>query len=57
MEGTYRISLKNYSVEKLNDNIYDGLYYFGGDYLYACNRDGCMYRLNLDGSVKDVLNG
>lgn len=55
MEGTYRISLKDYSVEKLNDNIYDGLYYFGDAYIYACDRDGSIYRLNLDGSVKDIL--
>ena len=55
MEGTYRISLKDYSVEKLNDNIYDGLYYFGDAYIYACDRDGGIYRLNLDGSVKDIL--
>ncbi len=55
MEGTYRISLKDYSVEKLNDNIYDGLYYFGDAYIYACSRDGRIYCLNLDGSVKDIL--
>ena len=57
LEGTYRISLKDYSVEKLNGDIYNGLYYFGGSYIFACDRNGNMYRLNLDGSVKDVLYG
>lgn len=55
MEGTYRISLVNYGVEKLNDTIYDGLYAFGDGYIYACDDTGSIFRLNADGTVKDVL--
>lgn len=48
--GTYRISLKDYSVERLNDVIYDGLYIFDDTGIYA-TKDGCIYKLDFDGNV------
>lgn len=52
--GTYRISLKDFSTEKLSDAIYDGLFNFDDTCLYACYKRN-MYRLNLDGTVQETL--
>ena len=54
-EGTYRISLRDGSVEKLSDQIYDGLYVFDGNGLYACDSDCSLYQLALDGTVRRTL--
>ena len=48
VEGTYRISLVDRSVEKLTDEKYDGLYIFDDTGIFAC-KDGCIYKLNFDG--------
>ena len=52
--GTYRISLKDFSTEKISDEIYDGLYNFDDTCLYACYKRS-IYRLDLDGNVQKVL--
>ena len=55
IEGTYRISLTDFSPVKISDAIYSGLYFFGGDYLLACDEYCNVYVLNLDGSVRTTL--
>ena len=55
VEGTYRISLTDFSPMKISDAIYSGLYWFGGDYLIACDEYCNVYVLNLDGSVRTTL--
>ncbi len=54
LEGTYRISLVDYSSVKLSDQIYDDLYYFGDNFIFACDNKGKIYRLNMDGSIDKV---
>jgi hypothetical protein len=49
LNGTYRICLTDYSVEKLSDDIYNGLFIFDDTGIYACNEDGCIYKLDFDG--------
>lgn len=49
MEGTYRISLIDYSVEKLSDEIYNGLYIFDDTGIYACDENCNIYKLDFDG--------
>lgn len=51
MEGTYRICLENYAVEKISDKIYDGLYIFDDTGIYACDEDCRVYKLDFDGNV------
>lgn len=50
MEGTYRISLVDYSVEKLTERTYDGFYIFDDTGIFAC-KDGCIYKLDFDCNV------
>lgn len=49
-DGTYRISLTDYTVEKLNDVFYDGLYIYDDTGIYA-TKVGCIYKLDFDGNV------
>lgn len=55
VEGTYRVNLDDFSVRKISNEIYNGLYYFGGDCLYACDQNCNIYRLGLDGNVLETL--
>ena len=50
LEGTYRISLTDYSVEKISDHIYNGLFIFDDSGIYACNQAGDIYKLDFDGN-------
>lgn len=51
VEGTYMINLVDYSVVKISDEIYNGLYHFGGEYLFATDEYGCVYLLGFDGAI------
>ena len=50
LEGTYRISLIDYSAEKISDDIYNGLFIFDDTGIYACNIDTEIYKLDFDGN-------
>ncbi len=55
LEGTYMIDLENDSVTKISDNIYTGMYYFGGKQIYAID-DYCRIDvLNLQGEVISTI--
>lgn len=49
IEGTYRIDLKDLSMTKISDEIYNGLYFFGGDCLYACDENCSISMLDMQG--------
>ena len=49
LNGTYRISLTDYSVEKISDESYNGLFIFDDTGIYACNEEGSIYKLDFDG--------
>ena len=51
LNGTYRISLKDYSVTKISDEIYNGLFIFDDSGIYACNSDGQICKLDFNGNV------
>lgn len=51
MEGTWRISLTDFTAEKLNSYIYNGLYIFDSSGIYACDDDCNIYKLDFDGNV------
>lgn len=55
LEGTYRISLLDGSVEKINDLCFDGIYNFDDTCFYCCDKDGNIYRMEFDGTTSPVL--
>lgn len=54
-EGTYRISLIDGTVEKINDICFDGIYKFDDAGFYCCTREGEIYRMAFDGTTQPVL--
>ena len=55
LEGTYCISTIDFTVKKLNDQIFNGLYNFDDACLYCCDEKGCIFRMDFDGSVTPIL--
>ena len=55
VSGTYRISLSDYSSEKISDEIYSGLFIFDDSGIFACDEDGRVYWLDFDGNVIGTL--
>ena len=55
VSGTYRINLDDYSVQKINDSVYTGLYIFDDSGIYACDENCCIYKLDFDGNLIDSL--
>lgn len=49
LPGTYRISLIDSSAVKISDKVYNGLYNFDDTCLYACDKFGNVYQLDLEG--------
>ncbi|MBQ7247433.1 MAG: hypothetical protein IJS22_05030 [Lachnospiraceae bacterium] len=55
-EGTYRINLTDKSIHKISDMVFDGLFLFGDDAVYACDREFNLYRLDMDDNIVDLLS-
>ena len=55
LEGTYRISLIDGFVAKINDLCFDGIYNFDDTCFYCCDKDGNIYRMEFDGTTSPVL--
>lgn len=55
LEGTYRIDLNTYSIQKITDSIYNGLYIFDDTGIYACDEYCNIYLLDFDGNIISVL--
>jgi len=56
LEGTYRISLNDFSAEKLSSAYYDGMYIFDESGIYA-TAEGSVYYLDHDANViATILN-
>ena len=51
LSGTYRISLTDYSVEKISDIVYDGLFIFDDSGIFACDRKNNVYKLDFEGNL------
>lgn len=54
LEGTYRISLHDYSMEKISDQIFNGMFVFDDTGIYACDEYN-IYKLDFDGNILDTL--
>ena len=55
MEGLYRISLLDGTVEKLSDTFYDGLYVFDDSGIFACDEFCSIYKLDFNGNVINTM--
>lgn len=55
LEGTYCISLVDFSVRKLNNQIFNGLYNFDDTCLYCCDEKGGIFRMDFGGNVTPIL--
>lgn len=55
VNGTYRIDMRDYSVEKISDTAYDGLYIFNGTGIYATDRFANVYQLDFNGALVEHL--
>lgn len=53
LSGTYRINLTDFSVEKISDLIFTGMYIFNDSEIYACDKNHRMYKLTFDGGMGD----
>lgn len=51
VKGTYRIDLNDYSIEKVSDMIFDGMYIFDDTGIFACTEDNRVYKLDFDCTV------
>ena len=49
--GTYRIDLRTLEMEQISRNVYDALYIFDDNGIFACDLDECIYKLDFDGNV------
>ena len=55
--GTYRIDLEDYSVTKICNEVYCGLYVFDNDSVFACDSKRDVYQLSVDGSTRKEIIG
>lgn len=55
IEGTYRINLATQTTEKVSDSIFSGLYYFGGEHIFATDEECNVTVLDLEGNVVQKL--
>lgn len=55
LEGIYRISLIDGSVEKINDMCFAGIYNFDDTCFYCCDNEGNVYVMGFDGTVCPIL--
>lgn len=55
VDGTYRISLEDGSVEKINDLCFVGIFNFDDTCFYCTDRDCNIYRMDFDGNITEVL--
>ena len=54
-EGVYRISLKDFSVTKISDTIFNGLYIFSKNVILGCDDNCNVYFLTMDGDIMPIL--
>ncbi len=51
LEGTYRLSLKDFTFEKINDRIFNGFYNFDDTGFYCTDDEYNIYKMDFDGNV------
>ena len=56
LEGTYKISLTDFEIEKISDKIYSGFFAFNDEYLFATDDNCNIDILYHDGSTIPIKN-
>lgn len=51
LQGTYRISLTNYTSEKLSEHIYNGMYIFDDTGIYVIDDKCHIYKVDFEGNL------
>lgn len=55
LAGTYRIDTRDFSVEKISDNIYSGMYIFDDSGIYTCSRSGDVSKISFCGEELQMI--
>ena len=55
LAGTYRIDIRDFSIVKISDKIYSGMYIFDGSGIYTCNREGDISKINFNGEELQLI--
>ena len=55
LEGTYRIDLDDYSVVKICDRIFDGMFNYDESGFICSGKDGNLYQMDQNGKVTPIL--
>lgn len=54
--GTYRIDMQDFSIKKISDNAYNGLYIFSEGEIFACDRNSNVDKLDFNGThLMDII--
>lgn len=56
LEGLYTINMSDFSVRKISDSFYTGLYNLDGTCLYGCDTDGNVYKIAFDGASQLIFS-
>ena len=51
ISGTYKVGLKDYSIEKISDEVYNGLFIFDDSGIYACTEELIVHKLDHFGKI------
>lgn len=54
MEGTWKISLTDFSVKKINDNIFRRMYNFDDTGFYCVDDDWNLFKMDFDGELVPI---
>lgn len=55
LAGTYRIDIRDFSIEKISDKIYSGMYIFDDSGIYTCDRDGNISKISFSGDELQLI--
>ena len=54
-EGVYKINLNDYSVTKISDKIFNGLYNFNDKCIFGCDEYCNIYLLTMNGEIMPIV--
>lgn len=55
MDVTYRLSIADGTVKKLNDSFYMSMFIFDDSGVYACEENGSIYKIDTTGETREIL--
>lgn len=55
LAGTYRIDIRDFSIKKISDKIYSGMYIFDDSGIYTCSREGDISKISFSGEELQLI--